>query len=81
MRNEVKLANSDVIGLRILLAEELNAPHGTTSGREQHGIVGIGCCVLADDAAGQLLDRRVNEESWSESVRNSQFKIAGTDLG
>jgi hypothetical protein len=83
MRDKVKLADSDVVGLRVLFAEELNAPHGTSSGREQHGVVGIGCCMLADDATGQLLDRRVDEESWSESVRRSRFKdlIVRTDLG
>ena len=81
MRNEVKLADSDVVGLRVLFAEEFNAPHGTSSGREQHGFVGIGCCMLADNAAGQLLDRRVDEESWTGSARRSRYLIDETDLG
>lgn len=74
MGNEVKLADPDVVGLRVLFAEEFNAPHSTTSGREQHGIVGIGRCMLADDTAGKLLDRRVNEESGSESARQLPFQ-------
>jgi hypothetical protein len=81
MRDEVKLADPDVVGLRVLFAEELNAPHGTSSGREQHGFVGIGCCMLVYDASGELLDRRVDEESWSELARHSRLKMAKTNLG
>jgi hypothetical protein len=81
MRDEVKLADSDVVCLRILFAEEFDAPHGTSSGREQHGFVGIGCCMLVYDASGELLDRRVDEESWSESAKHSRFWIDETDLG
>lgn len=56
VRHEVELADSGVVGFRVLLSEKLDAPASTSPRGKEHSLVGVWTCVLADYTASELLD-------------------------
>jgi hypothetical protein len=52
LRDEVELADSTVVEVRVLFADKFDTPHGTSPRRKEHCFVDIGSGVFADDAVG-----------------------------